>query len=490
MPASAFVTRFCAVILALLAGGMAVGHGAVARASEDFHGGLAALPGPATFTTGLVDQGVFESPSASVRSSWLARARALGSQWVRLDVRWVLIAPAHPGVGFDAGDPGAPGYEWSQLDAEVRSATAAGQRVLLLILDAPPWALAPGAPRSATPGSWKPRPAALAAFAHALAERYSGSYPDPLKAGAVLPQVSAFQVWNEPNLAEYLAPQWVRSRGGRWVAESPRLYRAMLNAAYAAIKSVQHGSFVLAAGTAPYGDPPGGQRMHPVQFWRELLCLSAVLHPVSCGEVAHLDALDHHPYSFSPTIHAYNPLDVSIPDLGRIERVVRAAVRAHTVLPAGPKPLWVTEINFASDPPVRGGVPLARQARYLSLAFYELWRQGVSHVFWFLLRDFPHNLEAGAGLFFTSGRSKPAAAAYAFPFMALRGARGVVTIWGRAPAAGRVVIQRAAGRGRWRSILRLATSGGGVFYIRRKIVARPGLRAVQGGRASLEFTVS
>jgi hypothetical protein len=477
------VLAIAAAVLAIAAAALAIAATQAAAARP------ATVPGPSSFTTGLVDQGVFESPSTAVRSRWLDRARALGSQWVRLDVRWALIAPPRPPAGFQPADPSSSGYSWSQLDGEVRSAAAAGQHVLLLILDAPRWALGRGAPRSATPGSWEPQPRALGSFAHALAQRYSGSFPDPLAPASSLPRVGAYQVWNEPNLAEYLAPQWVRSRGG-WTAESPRLYRAMLNAAYAAIKAVAPQTPVLAAGTAPYGDPPGHLRMHPVVFWRDLLCLSATLRPLRCGEPAHLDGLDHHPYSYSPTIHAYSPLDASIPDLGRIQRVVRAAERARTVLPAGPKPMWVTEINFASDPPVRGGVPLARQARYLSLTFYELWRQGVSHVFWFLIRDYPHNLEAGAGLYFTDGRAKPAAFAFAFPFMALRARDGVLTIWGRAPHAGTVVIERAAGRGRWRAIMRLATTGGGIFYARRAIAATPGLRAVQGARASLEFSVS
>jgi hypothetical protein len=468
-------------LAALLA--LTVGQ-AVAQASP--------LPGPRSFQSGLADPNLFESPSASVRSAWLSRARSLRSRWVRIEATWAAIAPSARPRGFDASDPASPGYDWAPLDAELRSASAAGEHVLLLVIAAPWWAEGPNQPSSVHPGSWEPQPQALAAFTRALAKRYSGHFLDPLRRGATLPRVSYFEIWNEPNLAYNISPQWVRGRGRSWIAESPRIFRALLNAAYAAIKSAQPHAFVLAGGTAPYGDPPGLLRMHPVLFWRDLFCLSAALRPVRCGAPPHLDGIDHHPYAYypyTPTAHAYSPLDASVPDLGRIERVLRAAEHVHTVLPAGPKPLWVTETDWYSGPPARGEPSLATQARYTSLAFYEFWRQGVSHVFWYLLRDYSGDGVFGsAGLYFADGRAKPAAFAFRFPFVALSGHRGVVTLWGRAPRPGIVTIERRMHR-RWRIIARLRTTAGGVFYKRARLRARPGLRAVQGSEASVEFTV-
>src|SRR5205085_6547447 len=98
-------------------------------------------------------------------------------------------------------------------------------------------------------------------------------------------------------------------------------YRSLLNAAWANIKAVQPHAYVLAAGLAPYGYPPGFNWMQPVQFLRELLCLhGAGLHPERCPNRAHFDAIDIHPYSLRPTIHAFNRDDVSVPDLGRLSR--------------------------------------------------------------------------------------------------------------------------------------------------------------------------
>jgi hypothetical protein len=239
-----------------------------------------------------------------------------------------------------------------------------------------------------------------------------------------------------------------------------------LNASYAAIKAAQPRAYVLAAGLAPYGDRPGLARMHPVTFLRALL-----------SRRARFDAIDIHPYGLTPTHHALNSGDVSVPDLGRLRRVLRA----HS---AGSKPIWVTEIDWDSAPDP-GAVSLARQAAYLARAFYELWRQGVSHVMWYEPHDLggtPRGGGANAGLFATSGQPKPSSAAFGFPFVAIRGG-GLTTLWGRARRAGVVTIE-VARRGGWRRLLRLHTTRGRVFFAVRRVGAHLSLRAVSGRVAS------
>ena len=81
----------------------------------------------------------------------------------------------------------------------------------------------------------------------------------------------------------------------------------MLNGAYARVKAVHADNRVVAAGTAPYGDPPQVvNRMTPVRFMRELLCLRGrSLKRTRCSDPAHFDAIDHHPYATgSPTQRA------------------------------------------------------------------------------------------------------------------------------------------------------------------------------------------
>jgi hypothetical protein len=287
-----------------------------------------------------------------------------------------------------------------------------------------------------------------------------------------------------PTYPKYLMPQWLRASNGAIVAASPGIYRSLLNAFYAGVKAVQPTSYVLAAGTAPYGDPRGVNRMAPLLFLRDMFCLTSQLQPGRCADPPRFDALDHHPYAISLTARARIAGDVSVPDLGEIRRVLRAAERVRHALPAGSKSLWITEINWSTSPPhpVRPAV----QARYLSEAFYELWTQGVSHVFWFLLRDQSRRAfsAAGGGLYFANGRAKQSAAAFRFPFVALRAPSGELTLWGKAPAVGMVMIEKLV-KGAWRRVLGLPTSSGGVFYARRRLGSRLDLRAEMNEITSL-----
>ena len=179
----------------------------------------------------------------------------------------------------------------------------------------------------------------------------------------------------------------------------------MLNASYAAVKAVDPAMRVVTAGTAPYGDPPGGNRVRPVDFWRQVLCVSPAkkkkkkhkkkgAHKGAVGTAAgcqaKFDVLAHHPIntSGSPRRHAVNSNDASSPDLDRIARVLRAAERAGTVLP-GRHPLWATEMWWDSKPPNSAGSPLGRQARWIEDALYQAWKDGASVVVNLVIRDSP-----------------------------------------------------------------------------------------------------
>jgi hypothetical protein len=428
------------------------------------------LPGPHSLSTGFdADTLFFDGDQTAV---WFPRMQRLRGTWVRIPVAWNAIAPASPPPGFNSRDPGDPSYYWFPLDRAIKEARASHLHVLLMLAFPPKWALGPGAEQAAYPDSWRPDSTAYGMFARAVAARYSGHYPDPALPGVALPRVRDFQAWNEPNLPSFLEPQWTRTNHGP-IPASPSMYRGLLNSFYHGVKAVQRDAHVVAAGLAPYGDRPGVNRMRPVTFLRELLCLHGrALRRERCPHPAHLDAIDIHPYSLKPTIHAFNADDVSVPDLGRLSRVVRVASRARRILPRGAKPIWTTEIGWETSPPDPTGVSLAQQAGNLSRAFYELWRQGVSHVLWYEVRDpgGPNGSFASAGLFFRQGRPKPSTVAFRFPFAAIHQADGTTVLWGRAPTAGRVTVQVALGGG-WRSLLRLRTTGDGVFYSRHRLGA-------------------
>lgn len=432
----------------------------------------------------------FQSGAAPVRERWLGRAREAGAQLAMLNAVWASIAPHSRPEGFDPANPADPAYDWGALDEAVRSAVAQGLEPVVDVDFAPSWAEGPGRPgfALAPPGSWLPSAPQLGLFAQALARRYSGGFVDPAAAGAgPLPRVRYFQVWAEQNLSVHLTPLW---RGKRMVA--PAHYRAMLNAAYAGIHTASPGAKVIVGGLAPYGDArAGASRIPPVWFWRSLLCLrGARLKPTACPEPAHFDIAAHNPIDvFGPTVGAISPLDVSIPDVGRLTRIVSRAVATRRALPARRKPFWATEIWWDSRPPDPRGVPVARQARYLTQSLFELWRQGVGAVIWWYLRDQAPGAAGYAatqqsGLLYRNGFAKPSFRAFRFPFLAQRRRGGGAIVWGRAPQPGRLTIERRRPRG-WAPIGDAGAGLDRIFFARLRLPpGRLVLRAREGAETS------
>lgn len=373
---------------------------------------------------------------------------------VRIEIRWAAVARRRPRNGADPHDPA---YEWSEIDARVRAAASHGFRVLPLLFDAPRWAEGRARPPRAAAGSWLPDARAFGQFAEAAARRYR--------------HVTQWQIWNEPNLAYYLSPQW-RGDNGRVVAVAPGHYRRMLNSAYARLKHVNAHNRVVTAGTAPFGDPPGAARTFPTTFWRLLL-----------KRATRFDVYAHHPYSIGgPRRHAVNTGDVSVPDLRKLTLIVRSATRRGHVLPRTSKPLWITEIGWDSRPPDPRGVPSTRFARWLTDALYLLWKQGARVVMWSQIRDAPatggYDRTYQGGLLQLSGLAKLAARAYSFPVACERTAHERLRVWGLAPASGRLSIVRGG-----RTIRRLSVRSGRVF--RLTVSGTYGVQAQMPGRTSL-----
>jgi hypothetical protein len=425
------------------------------------------------------------SEEAAVRELELVRSRDAGASTVRIPVSWREFVAESPPPGFQARDPASPGYRFARLDASVESVAAAGLEPLLVISHAPAFAEAPDRWPYAYPGSWAPNPVALEEFAAALARRYDGSFADAVTPGGVLPRVRLFQAWNEPNLARYLEPQWV-AVGGHWSAFSPLLYRQLLNGFYAGVKSVQPTDLVVSAGVAPNGEPAGVGRIAPVSFLREMLCLGAAGRSARepCPEPPHFDVLAFHPLSVGdPDLSAASSLDVSISDAAKITGLLHQAERHGTTLPAGGKPVWVTELNWESSPPAPGGVPARLQAAWISRALHRLWVAGVGLVDWqFLLDPYPAErastptgglveyqrpaglYSAGIGGDPVSARPKPFLGGFTFPFDPLRIGRSHVRVWALLMRPGQPVALQREGRAHvWRTITRLHADRSGVL---------------------------
>jgi hypothetical protein len=464
----------------------------------------ALLEGP--FPQGGLARGVSEGAllldeDTSVREWAFARIREAGASVVRIPVDWRSVVAPEPGPSFDPADPASPAYHFGSIDAAVRGAVAAGLTPLLVVSHAPAFAEAAPIWPYAFEGSWDPSPQALQQFATALALRYDGSFPDPEDPALRLPRVRLLQAWNEPNLARYLEPQWI-AQNGSWLAFSPLVYRELLNGFYAGVKSAEPSDVVIVAGVAPNGEAAGAGRMAPIQFLRSLLCLTPATVPGSggCPDPPHFDVLDFHPLSVGdPDAPAPSSLEVSISDAAKITRVLRDAQHAHTALPAGAKPVWVTELNWESAPRTPQGVPPGLQARYVSRALHRLWIAGVSLVAWqFLVDPYPAlraerptgggvEYQRPAGLYSAGpggdvalAEPKPFLTGFELPFDPLRVDARHIRVWALLGAPfEHAVLQRQTRGGGWRTIARLHAGASAVLnaLIRARGTLRLRLRA-------------
>src|SRR4051812_13334223 len=215
--------------------------------------------------------GIHEPAAGSGDASTFDAMDAAGAKIVRTSVTWAGIAPdgSVKPAGFDARNPADPGYNWSSLDAFVRAAGSRGLSPLVTSYWAPGWAegdnAADRARRQGDQGTYHPNAKDYGDFMHAMATRYSGSFPDPANPGRNLPRVRYFQLWNEPNFGQYLTA--TKSR-------IPLYYSRLLNAGYDEVKGVSRSNLVLAAGLGPFGNNGHATDVEPQAFMRALMCLS------------------------------------------------------------------------------------------------------------------------------------------------------------------------------------------------------------------------
>jgi hypothetical protein len=449
-------------------------YGAWAAAGASAHG----------LKTGFTDF-KFQDPDAHTRAIWLDRARHAGARVVRLNVVWHNIArdpPANP------TDPADPAYRWLGTDRAVRDAAARGFKIMFTVFNAPRWAQGPNPAPGVGPGAWEPNPGAYGAFARALATRYSGSYHH--SHGALLPHVGVFEAWNEPNQDVYLAPQWTADNR----PNGPILYRHLLNAFYAGVKSVQPRATVVGGATSPYGDPPGGPRMQPTTFLSSLFCVNAQLEP-TCGQQAHLDVLSDHPINTfgGPTEAPSVAGDIVPGNFGEVRKILRAAERARHVAPNGHHALWATEFWWFSSPPLPPGAPFREvspraQAKEIELTFYVLWKQGATVAINYAVGDPDPSVNSftGTGIYFPDSTAKPSRTAFRFPFVTRRGADSTVVAWGKAPQTGKLEIQMFFG-GSWHTIRTRNLHAGQVFVANLGPYAVGKLRGSVAGLSSLAW---
>jgi hypothetical protein len=319
---------------------------------------------------------------SSARFANLDRAAVARARVIRVTADWAQLAPRRPASPTSPRDSA---YRFNGLDDLIWQAELRGMQVLLTIWGTPRWATASHKPNAA------PRPADLGAFCNALGARYNG------RAG--FPQVSYFTVWNEPNLDQFLHPQF--SASGADVA--PRLYAGMARACVTGLKRANPHALVALGETSPRGhDRPvsGSQASHSPGRFMELV--GAVRPRVP------FDAWAHHPYPDgfvgSPTSHFRWP-NVGIADLATLEAALRRSFGRHV-------PLWVTEFGYQTRPERPGALTYARQASYLTRAVQAaLALRDVSMFVWYVFRDTPAQ-RWQSGLVTAGGAAKPSLRAF------------------------------------------------------------------------------
>ncbi|HET8652411.1 MAG TPA: glycosyl hydrolase, partial [Gaiellaceae bacterium] len=310
---------------------------------------------------------------------------------VRVTLSWggVLgVARERPDHGTNPEDPA---YEWDRYDAAVLAASQRGVRVVFTIFGTPWWAN-DGQPQNKAPQNFT----RLREFAYAAAFRYSGRYARP--DGVVLPRVSLWTAWNEPNLPLGLKPQW-RKIGGRWVIQSARDYARICNAVYEGVHlTLLRGQKVACGVTSPRGNnAPATKRpsTSPIGFLRA----------AKAAGMRTFDAYAHHPYAgdpaYRPSARPRNPRAITLANIGRL-------IDEVTIL-YGEKPIWITEYGYETSPPDHiFGVSWDRQARYMREA-YTIARRNprIDMMLWFLVRDEGRATGWQSGLVSAAGRRKP-----------------------------------------------------------------------------------
>jgi hypothetical protein len=348
---------------------------------------LAAVPAATAKAVARMPIGFYDDPSfrwSPLASANLAAASAAHASVVHALVDWAAAAPTQPKNPLNGNDPA---YRLADIDALVVQAEKVGLQVLLTITGTPPWANG-GQTQNHPPTNLS----YLTQFAHMLASRYNGS-----QAGRGV--VTMFSVWNEPNLGQFLTPQF---EGTKIV--SPAEYAKLFMAAYTGIKAGDPNAVVAAGETSNRGrniptGSPGQDTVAPGTFAQLLSQVAPNLPFVAWAT---------HPY----------PSDFKF---GPSQKVAFPNVAFSTMTTFGESlqkwfkrrvPIWITEYGEETKPEYFLGVSYAQQAtdarEALALASANPY---VQMFVWFIFRDSTSSTWF-SGLEKANGQKKPAYAAF------------------------------------------------------------------------------
>ena len=345
---------------------------------------LAGIAAPTTLAAQRMWVGFHDDPSfrwflpTSERQALIAGSAQSNATIMRLLVQWNETAKTRPA---STTDPFDPAYELDDVDEAVRTAQQNDQEVVLTITGTPKWANG-GKSQNVMPT----RVSDFTAFARAIASRYSGRYDG-------YPFVRFFSIWNEPNLQQFLSPQF--DSRGRSVA--PANYAKLAAAGYAGIKAGSPQAKVAIGETSPRGsDKATGVRpIHSPGTFAELVA--------KANPRLKFDAWSHHPYPTVPTAPPSQVVkwpNVSLASLPKLDDNLKKWFKRKSV------PIWVTEYGYQTRPEDKLGIPYSTQARNIQQAIsIAAGYPFVDMFIWFVYQDDPGQ-QWDSGLYTRTGAPK------------------------------------------------------------------------------------
>jgi hypothetical protein len=299
---------------------------------------------------------------------------------------WTQVAPTRP---TDPENPADPAYDWSRHDAIISELRARGIGTMITLHGTPVWASASHKWNAA------PRTADAAAFAGAVATRYSGKFL--LAGGGVLPAIKSLSVRNEPNISLFNTPQ-CRRVGKRWVPVAPQAYAALLKASAIKIRAANPNLIIVAGEMGSNSAESGGCKnatssLGSIEFTR-------LIHKALGGRRSvPFDMWAQHIYPVGPPGRV-----AAFPSWRSLPQMEKVLNKMH---PRNRMPIMVDETGYTTSytPFHRYFVSETQQAQWVDLTFREAAKHPqVELVVWFNLQD---QRDWTAGLYRADGTKKP-----------------------------------------------------------------------------------
>jgi hypothetical protein len=272
---------------------------------------------------------VTQAYGTSVRDKTLDLAGQFQTKWIRANVLW---AASNGSQAKRRSVPSSPSYDFTGYDELINAARQRGMQVQLTLTGpAPAWATG-----NKKVGPYKPSSGHFRNFVRAAATHFGGN-------------VVRYSVWNEPQLAPWLAP----------LKSTPSLYRSLYKVAYSEIKKANPNAQVLIGETSPYATR--NRSMAPIEFLRKVLA----------GQKLKADGYAHHPYDFqhAPKYKWKGSTNATLGTLSNLTKELDRQAKAGRLRTPGGKALdlYLTEYGYLRQG--RYKLSESKRASYLKQAY-------------------------------------------------------------------------------------------------------------------------